>query len=243
MKLKKISSMFLAMVMVLALAVPVFAQSPTYNDKQSQSVTMKGGTTVPKIQILLPSGAALTNSFLLNPYKISYNGSTTAIGGYSTVSGAGGSSAPQVISPVLQITNATNSKMQVDLTVTTTLGGNLKLLTANYTDDDARQKDTKNNAFLFLNLTNSSTAVDTTTATLTAPTYTSGKSIVLKAGDVKTTGALYTDEASAGAPKYINIQFGGAMAEAPSTPWTDKDTATVALAFTFTPNQNVTVSS
>lgn len=241
MKFKKLASLALVIVMLMALAVPAFANSPTYNDKQEQSVTMKGGTQVPKIQIILPSGAALTNSFLLNPYKISYSGATTAIGGYSTVSGAGGSSAPQVISPVLQITNATNSKMQVDVTVTTTLAGNMTLLTAAYTDATTRQKDTKNNAFLFLNLSNSSTQI--TAATITAPTYSATNSIVLKAGDVKKTGALYTDEASADAPKYINIQFGGEMAEAPSTPWTDKDTATVALAFTFTPNQNVTVSS
>jgi hypothetical protein len=238
--IKKLASLGLAIVMVLALAVPVFAASTTYNDKQNQSVTMKGGTTVPKIQILLPSGDALTRSFLLNPYKIGYSD----VGGYSTLSGAGGSSAPQVISPVLQITNATNCKMQVDLTVSTTLGGNLKLLTADYADADARQADLKNNAFLFLNLSNATVKIENaTSATSTTPSYTEGKSIVLKSGDVKKTGALYTEAASETTPRYINIQFGGSMAEAPSTPWTEKDIATVALAFTFTPNQNVTVST
>jgi hypothetical protein len=244
MKSKKFASLALAIVMVLALAVPVFAQSPTYSDKQSQSVTMKGGMTVPKIQIQLPSGTALTQSFLLNPYKITYSGAT--VGGTSISSGAGGSTAPQVISPVLQIVNGTNSKMQVDVTVTTTVAGNLKLLAADYADDNARKADTKNNAFLFLNLKNSTSSSDagsTTAATFVGSGDADKQSIILKAGDVKKTGALYTDEASKDSPKYINIQFGGSMAEAPSTPWTDKDVATVAFAFTFTPNQNVTVTS
>ena len=241
MKLKKIASLFLAMVMVLALAVPAFA-TVTYSDKNSQSVTMKSATTVPKVQISLPSGAALTNTFLLNPYKVGYSvkiGSDTE----TTVAADAALTGAQVISPVQVISNATNSKMQVDVTVTTTLGGNLKLMTADYANADARQADTKNNAYLLVAMESKPAGTAAPTATSTV-TVSDANRIVLKAGDVKNTNYLQpVAAADAEHPNFIWVQFGGSMAEAPTTPWTDKDTATVAFAFTFTPNQNAAPTS
>jgi hypothetical protein len=232
-KFKKIASMALAAAMVFALAVPAFASGTTYSDKTSQSVTMKGATTTPKVQIQLPSGAALTNTFLLNPYKVGY---TMAVGGGESSTVAASAVTSQVISPVQVIQNATVCKMQVDVTVTTTLGGNLKLMAADFADG-AAATDTKNDAYLWC-------AMECKAAGTAAPTATSAvgsdaEKIVLKAGDVKKTNYLQTAAAaSADAPNFIWIQFGGSMAEGPTTPWTDKDTATVALAFTFTPNPN-----
>jgi len=240
MKLKKFASMLLACAMIFALAIPSFAA--TWSDKNAQNVTMKGATTVPKVQVQLPSGTALTNSFLLNPYKIGYS---LAIAGTDTTAQAPAASAlattPQVVSPILAITNGTNCKMQVDVTVSTTLGGNLKLMTADYPDATARAADTKNNAFLFVNMVANATAATSATDINTYASSRTGNaapSIVLKAGDVKNTCHIIQDAASTDSPNYIQIQFGGSMAEGPTTPWTDKDIATVAFAFTFTPNQN-----
>jgi hypothetical protein len=237
MKLKKIASLFLAMVMILALAVPAFA-TVTYSDKNAQNVTMKGATATAKIQVSLPSGGALTNSFVLNPYNVKYK---LAVAGASEAEATAAEMAKQVVSPILNITNATNCKMQVDVTVTTTLGGNLKLLTAPYATD-AEKTDTKNNAFLYVNMTaNNAAAADNTTTDIN--TYNETTSIVLKSGDVKKTNLLQTNAATADNPNYIYIQFGGQMAQAATTPWTEKDTATVAFAFTFTPNPNAAPSS
>jgi len=233
-KFKKIASMALAAAMVFALAVPAFA-TVTYSDKNAQNVTMKGATATAKIQVALPSGGALTNSFVLNPYNVKYK---LAVAGASEAEATATEQAKQVISPILNITNATNCKMQVDVTVTTTLGGNLKLLTAPY-DGEAYKTDTKNNAFLYVNMT----ADTTETPSADINTYSADNSIVLKAGDVKKTNLLQTAAASSSSPNYIHIQFGGTLAQAATTPWTEKDTATVAFAFTFTPNPNAAPTS
>jgi len=235
-KFKKLASMVLACAMILALAVPAFA-TVTYSDKNAQNVTMKGATATAKIQVSLPSGGALTNSFVLNPYNVKYK---LAVAGGTEAEATATEMAKQVVSPILAITNATNCKMQVDVAVTTTLGGNLKLLAAPYAED-AYKTDTKNNAFLYVNLATSATALTDSTADIN--TYAESTSIVLKSGEVKKVNYLQTAAASSDAPNYIFIQFGGQMAQAATTPWTEKDTATVAFAFTFTPNPNAAPTS
>lgn len=250
-KFKKLASAVLACAMILALAIPAFAEgeeggassgstaaSYTYSEKNTQNVTMKGATATAKIQVSLPSGAALTNSFVLNPYNVKYK---LAVAGATEAEATEAEMAKQVVSPILNIANNTNCKMQVDVTVTTTLGGNLKLLTAPY-ENNGQQTDTKNNAFLFVNMT-ANNAAAATSSTAAINTYNENTSIVLKAGDVKKTNFLQTNAAPSTGPNFIWIQFGGAMAQAATTPWTEKDTATVAFAFTFTPNPNAAASS
>jgi len=233
--MKKITSLMLAMVMIFALAIPAFADAPTYSDKGTQNITAQGVTRVPTIQVAMPTMG--TNPFVLNPYKLSF---AVKLNGSDTDTAAATVAASQIVAPVYTITNGTGAILSVDITATGTVGGNLQLATAALGDKAATE--TKNSVYCGLY----AVARTGTTATTNAALAVADNLVTaIKVGDATKKNALtlaaatvtYADDGtptvSDGGANYIDFTFSGDAAQNPTTGWSSKDTLKVALAFTF----------
>jgi len=231
--MKKITSLLLAMVMICALAIPAFADDPTYSDKGTQSVTAQGVTRTPTIQIAMPTMG--TNPFVLNPYKLSF---AVKLNGSDTATAADTVATKQIVAPIYTITNGTGAILTVDITATGTAGGNLQLATAALGDKAATE--TKNSVFCGLY---AKSRTGTTVTAEDALVVADNLILAIKAGDATKKGALtlpaatvsYGDDGAAtvSAANYIDFTFSGDAAQNPTTGWSSKDTLKVALAFTF----------
>jgi hypothetical protein len=230
---KKITSLLLAMVMIFALAIPAFADDPTYSDKGTQSITAQGVTRTPTIQVAMPTMGA--NPFVLNPYKLSF---AVKLNGSDTETAADAVAAKQIVAPVYTITNGTGAYLTVDITATGTVGGNLQLATAALGEKAATE--TKNSVFCGLYAVARTGATATTEAALAVD---ANLITAIKAGDATKKAALTLSPATVtyaedGTPtvttaNYIDFTFSGDAAQNPTTGWSSKDTLKVALAFTF----------
>ena len=99
--MKKITSMFLALVMALALTIPAFASSGT--------VKVEGSIQVPTLNVVLPT----TASMVMNPYNMSVK-----LDPRDPASAVN----DQIISPTMEVKNLSNIGVQVGIKVTGTKG-------------------------------------------------------------------------------------------------------------------------
>jgi hypothetical protein len=240
MKMKKFFSLMMALAMTAALAVPAFATATefgTASNKTEQNVTVKAVTQEPTISIAMPS--VNTNPVIVNPYGIKWSGDLNGLTALTDQT-------DQIISRALNVENKTNVKLKVDVTVTTTLGGNMTLSTTDLANGKTEAADiaaelgkvTKNQAYVYVAFKDMGTTKGTTVpAKVEADTSagTPANYIVLKSGAVTVKDLLTLPAASESAAGYLAFGFGGNAATKPTTGWTAKDTITAAVAFTFTP--------
>ena len=245
--MKKIISMFLALVMALALAVPAMADD----------VQVEGTIQLPTINVVLPT----TASVILNPYSLNV---TLGKGETATTNDS------QIISPTMYVKNLSDIGVQVAISVTGTKGkGSTAAFATAEIDDDPTDPGTTLNkeAFVFAKFVIQDDV--TTPVTITAsdiPTDDSGDGIVILSETKKEVTAFKsTDAIDAGTSTTRNVlaasadkknpaakgvlafAFSGDAVYAPtkapasgtgdrtSDPWSDKDTLGATVSFTFTP--------
>lgn len=247
--MKKFASLMMALIMTAALAVPAFASATpaefaTASNKTDQTVTVKAVTQEPIISIAMPS--MNTNPVIVNPYGISWKGKLNGLGDNDVTK------TDQIISTIFNVENKTNTKLKVDVTITTTLGGNMTLsatdlIPESATDDATKAAAlaavTKNQAYVYCVFKSNGTTKGTALPAKVEADSTAGtvaNYIVLKSGAATTKSilelpaAVYDTDGNATA-NYLTFGFGGDAASKPTTGWTAKDTITAAVAFTFTP--------
>lgn len=234
--MKKITSMFLALVMALSLTVPAFASSGT--------VKVEGSIQLPTINVTLPT----TASMIMNPYSmdVKLNPKDT-----TTVN-------DQIVSPVMEVTNLSNIDMQVGIQIAGAKGkGDAKFAaaapTAGATDKEAFiyavfqigaagmtisdpsnvTADAANVAVLEEPASGATTATpkDVTNFETVAGTAADSNN-TLAATVLNTT----TNKQEAAPTGVLGFKFFGTTSDV--TTWTDKDTLGATLTFKFTPVAN-----
>lgn len=234
--MKKITSMFLALVMALSLTVPAFASSGT--------VKVEGSIQLPTINVTLPT----TASMIMNPYSmdVKLNPKDT-----TTVN-------DQIVSPVMEVTNLSNIDMQVGIQIAGAKGkGDAKFAaaapTAGATDKEAFiyavfqigaagmtisdpgnvTADAANVAVLEEPASGATTATpkDVTNFETVAGTVADSNN-TLAATVLNTT----TNKQEAAPTGVLGFKFFGTTSDV--TTWNDKDTLGATLTFKFTPVAN-----
>lgn len=234
--MKKITSMFLALVMALALAVPAFASSG--------KVDVAGAINLPTINVVLPTAASLT----LNPYGLNVKLDKNDTDGTEAT----------VISPTMYVKNLSNIGLQVKATVAGTVG---KGSNAQFLNAKPGTSTTDKGAWIFVMFNiqdDATTAIDrpgsdptpgTTHGTALVEVVADGadpaevKGYELDAAASKVTGSINqlaptaTKEPAEGGVLAFRF-FGDAVATPKNdddsiNAWTDKDTLSASIAFTF----------
>lgn len=237
--MKKIVSMFLALVMALALAAPAFASSG--------KVDVTGAINLPTINVVLPTAASLT----LNPYGLNVKLDKTDTEGVTDT----------VISPTMFVKNLSNIGLQVKATVAGTVG---KGSTAKFLTAAPTASDTDKGAWVYVMFKiqdDATTAIDKPAAASTpTPGTTHGTALVDVVADgddpaevkgyeldaiASTTAATINQLAPTADTKnpaeggVLAFRFFGDAVASPKddagnlVPWTDKDTLSASIAFTF----------
>lgn len=243
--MKKTICAFLAIVMCMALAIPVFA-----DDDIASGTQYTGKIQTPTIKVT----AGTTNAVILNPYLIKITKQSVLSGDLSITSGDNFATTPSVVSPTLVLTNESNVPIKMSLSVTGQIpqGSTAKFLTS-----DTTSTDKTHGVFMFVSVTNVGSKADANKPTAsdgltTPPQYaassvystsnTSGTQAVVKAGEVKMTDFTTLAVPASGEKGYVSIDIGGACSTTPTTAWASTDTVDVKLAFTFTATNNTTSS-
>jgi len=211
----------LAIVMVMALALPAFASDDEYQ------VEATGITAAPTIKVTMPKGM----NVILNPYKMSYTNSNLSI-----------SSATQAtfISPAVSIKNESNVALKMEIKGGATPSDNLKVVDAANKVQTASAPGDKN-VFIQLNVEvdkNADVAAGTTVATTTNKALSSSEGTLFGVSGTSDTRLSLTACAVSGTtvtPNYVWLQFSGDCNSNPKEPYTADDTIGAALTFTFTP--------
>lgn len=238
--MKKTISLFLVMVMCMALALPVFAGDATSTGPTTNvGAEYEGKVQTATIQVT----AGTTGKVFLNPYNIQITKN-------SVVSGSGTTTiAPSVIAPTLVLTNQSNVPLKMSLTVTGVIptGSTAKFLTTDTTVDTEKNHgvfmyiDVKNKGSLATAPTASdslTSVADYTPSSVYSADNPNGTQAVVKAGAVKMTDFTTLAVPAANQQGYVTVDIGGKCASSPTDPWSDKDTVNVQFAFTFTATKN-----
>lgn len=218
--MKKITSMFLALVMALALAIPAYAE---------ETLQVEGTIQLPTVNVVLPTAA----SMILNPYELEVKLNKNDATGVTD----------QIISPVMMVKNLSNIGIQVGVTAQGTLGrgeATFKSTTAaastnkevfvyamfqigddTMTDADFTAPTTPADGDRIVVLSDTAKPV-----TKLAPTDTAVKS----GGDLNVLAA--TSGKTPAANGVLGFKFFGDASK--TAAWTDKDTVGATLVFTFT---------
>jgi hypothetical protein len=248
-------SLVLAGAMAVSMAVPAFAATSTDDGEGSatnRSLKIDGTYQAVDIAVVVPSSRSIT----INPYSLPVKIGSDADGKDIKIE------KQQIVTQPTAIKNQSDIKLDVNVTATATVKGNLTLLTA---PSETIATDTKNTAFLYLDAesTSLSGAEDETgvnAATIAEAwkdtqwtTYSTGENApknfvaMTKSGTAVSAKGIATLAASTlsdddgtfasyneGSIAFINVL--GSCAQNPTTAWTAKDGVTVQVAFTFTPN-------
>lgn len=231
MKGKKLLSLALSGILAASLAVPAFATS-TNIEGSYEDIT---------IAVLVPQAGTAQ----INPYGLPVKLTTAG----SSITGE------QIVTRPLAIANQSEVDLAVSATVTASIKGDLKFIEAAPLADD-----TSKSAFVYLQMKQENTLVETTLATdkksFAAATidplaaawkqaYDADKDLVLNARDTgaskenmvflkKATDNGGTMEISAGGAAMFRLS--GAVVASPREAWTTADGFTSTVAFTFKPD-------
>lgn len=243
--MKKLMSLFMAGVMILALAVPAFADDyfqpeSSASEDLTQTLTFAARTFVPTVKLTLP---VLTGDpMVLNPYKIQFTGDNNTLNGVAVPSDTGNAATAdqikQVISPVYAIKNETDVKLNFAFSVTATTEGEISL-----SNDPISITETNKKAhiiFVVEKTGNSSGAIAAAAAneqTLDAYNTSKCEYVTLKTtGEAKSSNDQEKSLAPGnGTANYLRFQFQGDMARKTTKAWADTDKVTAVVTFTFTP--------
>ena len=231
MNFKKIMSTALAGVMALSLSVPVLAADTDLE----QTTEITGTTQTPTISISVPS----SGDVILNPYKMSVDVSADQDG--SDVVNT------QIISAPEYIKNKTDVALSISATVTGKVAGEAVFATAS-TQGGTRPVTTKS-AFVYLEVIDAGAGDDAdSTEPTTALTDASWKAydakaanqILLAAKAVSKANMLTVPAVADASSSFIAYRLAGDAASSPTKAWTEADTVSATIAFTFTPTATAT---
>lgn len=212
--MKKVLSLVLAMALILAVAVPAFATETTLTDPAKAatgaSTTVTATPKVPTINVVVPK----TASVVVNPYQMSVGEGAAA-------------SQDQIISATSYITNKSDIKLNVGVSVTGKAGSGVTLASATAVSEKT------NSVFLKFGINNSAD----NTSPLDFSTLPAANTVVVSATKQDITG-LELAATTESAPNYLAFAVTGDAATAPDKPWTAAMTVTTTVAFTFTPVAN-----
>lgn len=234
--MKKIVSMVLALAMTLALAIPVFAEDPTFAaaNADGHTFSLAGDTKTPTVKVYVPAANAANDKMVLNPYALPYKFGTETE-----------SHNDQVITKPIYLGSNSDVPVIVGMKVVATPAGDVVLASKSLAGDT---KTTTKSVFIWGQVVGAGTgaAVPTTEPTTFATAYdaTAGKSgdMILVAAETTRTG-LYTIPASADTTAAANntwacVKFFGDAVKAPTSAWAATDKVDLAITFTFTPSMN-----
>lgn len=203
--MKKVLSLVMSSALVLALAVPAIASTPTTTTIDDASKLATGATTaiagtteVGTINISVPA----SGSVIINPYGLDADGNGAT---------------DQIVSATQYVESGSTSKIKVSAAVSGVVKGNAKLAT----ESTSGASLTTNSVFLKFvaaPVADNSTELPSTGAT---------EIIVGTRGVVTEVGTLD------GTSTALAFQLQGDAVTEPKTPWTAADTVDVNVAFTF----------
>lgn len=212
--MKKFVSMVMALVMVMALAVPAFADPlDATTIKDGAETTLTGTTKAPTISVTVPA----TATFTFNPYQMTVQ------------DGDGNDVQDQFVSANQAVVNNSDVAINVSATVTADVGGEAKLAAK------SAAKATDNSVYVFAKFAASTAEADDFKWTDKGVKATQ---IVAVADNAKETslGTLAAKTNDATTSLYYTIS--GDAAQTPETAWATTDTVSVTIAFTFAPSAN-----
>ena len=204
--MKKTLSFILALVMIMAIAVPAFAADPV----SGGTITSTSTVEVPTIDIGLPTATTIT----LNPYGLAVSGGTTA----------------QVQNAAMFLENKSDVAVKVNLAVTGELPTENADKVAFATASTAGGKATTKSIFLYVDVQEN--ADGSTAATIGEYNSKNPNQIVVAAKEAKKDVVVL--DKTGGAKAYAQIMIGGDMVAAPTTAWTAKDAVKVKMVFDCT---------
>lgn len=222
--MKKITSMFLALVMALALAVPAFASSGT--------VKVEGSIQLPTLNVVLPT----TASMVMNPYKMSVKLDPRDPASAVT---------DQIVSDTMEVKNLSNIDVQVGIKVTGSIKNTADTAPA-FAASSAASDSTNKTAYIYvafevgdadLDVTDTNGSGNSTVVLTTAeqePTDFASNAVAGNANTLKASADLKAPSSKG----VLGFKFFGDTSKV--TTWTDKDVMAATIAFTFTPLANAT---
>ena len=249
--MKKLICVFLAIVMCMALALPVFA------DDEAKNVTGTSYSSTVKTPTIKVLGSA-SNTILLNPYNIAVAKASVVSGDEDTY-GTATQTTAGVIAPTTVLENKSDVPIKLSISVTGSIPQD-STATFSATEPTATEKTHK--VFMYVAVTNVAPAVYGDTDPIPAATdalvngiaeydaeevysatNTDGTQAVVKAGEVKMTDLLTmavpdTSDSDALERGFVTIDVGGVCSSSPQTPWGEKDKVAVSLAYTFVATNN-----
>jgi len=238
--MKKITALFLAMLMCMALAVPALANQQQQQQTPNRKTTYTVGMESPVIDVTVPTASKIR----LNPYQIKVNMSTASGGDFNATNAQG-----SILSAVMYLTNKSNVPLKMSISA---VGGipNGSKATFNTTPPTAEEKNKK--IFMYVEvgaLTEAATPAVGTLSTPTAYSATNTKQGVIKAGELKMTNVLditpptrtpSNQNGDTASSNYVPIMIGGSCAKSPTEAWGSSDTVTLDLTFSFQAAENST---
>jgi hypothetical protein len=250
---KKVLSLALASAMSLSMMAPAFAAetASTSESTSNRQLKVDGTYQTVDIAVVVPT----TGTVVINPYALPYEIGKDANNKAIKAEGQ------QIVTKPMTIKNQSETALYVNVSATTTTKGSLTLAAAPISDTAG---DTKNEAFVYLDLESSTltgaTSAITDAAIASAYNTTTWTDYVVQTDDTNTPAnvlALKTsavskekmitlaaagmntstgafDTYNSGSIAFVGLK--GQCAENPKTAWTTKDGLTATIAFTFTPN-------
>jgi hypothetical protein len=237
---KRIMSLSMAALMAASMAAPAFAAEESTTNRQTK---IEGTYQAVDIAVVVPA----TGTVIINPYAL-----PVSIG--KDASDADVKVSQQIVTKPLAIKNQSEVKLDVNVSATATVKGSLTLAAAAVTP----ATETKNAAFVYLDLESSTLKGSSDDVTEGAITEAYGKQTWTEYSDsatnvlaLKTSAVSKTKMATLAAAKMDDdsgafseydegsiafVGLTGSCAQAPKTDWTAKDGLTATIAFTFTPN-------
>lgn len=246
MKSKKLTALFLSMVMMFAMAMPAFAQQAAGNasDGTTQTMALEGLMKDIEINVALNDAG----SVILNPYKqtVYYTVSKdefTTDGVTDSTTGAK-NSADQIISPLVYMYSLTTVPIEINASVQGEVSEGVTLATSSIAAMRTPPTDKQIFAYVsFATVAEATAATSGSTTTFTPPTNApdmpeySAKgtdTILVTAEAVSKDVATIPAAQSATKPSALAFQVLGDMTTTPDEQWTEDDTFSVNVVLTLT---------
>lgn len=220
---KRILATLLAAMMLTSTAV-VFAEevnAPGESGTYGSATDYTGTTMVPTIKVTVPT----TGAIIINPYGMDADGEGDT---------------SEVVSAATVITNESDVAIAVDVTTTAALGTDSKLVLATAA---LKGTETTKSACLWVEANAAKDADGTLDGEATWSTaYSKAANQALIGTKATTVKGIAQMAAGNETATYAAFKVLGDVVAEPATPWTDKDTVNVKVAYTFVPQAAETVA-
>lgn len=239
--MRKVSALFLAMLMCMALAVPALASGggvgsgDVLSSGDDGTVTYKAKVQEPTIEITVPS---LSRAIILNPYQIRVTtGTASGDIAQSVTSGDAKAWQNSLLSTRLYLHN----KSTVPLHMSLELLGTSKSTDVTFATGPIAATEKNKKVFMFVQVGSVTEGSAPTTAELSTATYdnsnpaTQGifKAAVTKMTNNNTSGLDIPTPRDPATGNYVPIDIGGECTTTPTNAWASTDTIEATITFSF----------